>query len=96
MCSSDLKEMLRGLSSLIEDGNDENDEGEGDDDSEEDEENREPFLNKPVNRFAHASFRDYLFNSRRSGRFHVDLQEYENQLTIRSFTLIMQLIRSWR
>jgi len=46
--------------------------------------------------FAHASFRDYLFNSSRSGPFHVDQQEYENQFTIRSFALIMELIRSWR
>ena len=49
-----------------------------------------------VPRFAHASFRDYLFNSSRSGQFYVNRQEYENQLTIRSFALIMQLIRSWR
>jgi hypothetical protein len=44
--------------------------------------------------FAHASFRDYLFDSSRSGPFHVNQQEYENQLTIRSFGCIIQLIRS--
>ena len=46
--------------------------------------------------FAHASFSDYLFNSNRSGPFHVNKQEYRNQVTIRSFALIMQLIRSWK
>jgi hypothetical protein len=46
--------------------------------------------------FAHASFGDYLFNSSRSRPFHVNRQEYENQVTVRSFALIMQLIRSWR
>ena len=45
--------------------------------------------------FAHASFSDYLFNSNRSGPFHVNQQQYENQVTIRSFALIMQSIRSW-
>jgi hypothetical protein len=34
-----------------------------------------------------------FFNLSRSGPFHVNRQEYENQATIRSFTLIM---RSWR
>ena len=42
--------------------------------------------------FAHASFGDYLFDSSRSGPFHVNRQEYENQLTIRSFSLIIQSI----
>jgi len=46
--------------------------------------------------FAHASFSDYLFDSSRSGPFHVNQQEYENQVTIRSFTLIIQMIRSLR
>jgi hypothetical protein len=46
--------------------------------------------------FIHASFSDYLSNSSRSGPFHVNQQEYENQVTIRSFALIMQSIRSWR
>ena len=43
--------------------------------------------------FAHASFGDYLFNSSRSGPFHVNREEYENQVTIRSFALIIQFIR---
>ena len=43
--------------------------------------------------FAHASFSDYLSDSSRSGRFHVNNQEYDDQV-IRSFALIMQLIRS--
>ena len=46
--------------------------------------------------FAHASFRDYLFDSSRSGPFHVDQQEYENQISIQSFALIMQSIRQSR
>ena len=46
--------------------------------------------------FTHASFYDYLFDSSRSGPFHVNRPEYENQVTIRSFALIMQSIRSWR
>jgi hypothetical protein len=54
------------------------------------------YLNKGVIRFTHASFSDYLLDSSRSGPFHVNRQEYKNQLTIRSFALIMQLIQSWR
>ena len=80
-----LKLVLRGLSSLIE--------------SEDDE--KEEYLNKGIisyviPHFAHASFLDYLFDSSRSGPFHVNRQEYVNQITIRSFALIMLLIRSWR
>ena len=43
--------------------------------------------------FAHASFGDYLFDSSRSGPFHVNRQEYEIQLTKRSFALLIQSIR---
>ena len=46
--------------------------------------------------FAHASFLDYLFNPSRSGPFYVNKQEYENQVILRSFALILQSIRSWR
>ena len=46
--------------------------------------------------FAHASFRDYLFDSSRSGPFYVNRREYGNQVTIRSFALILQSIRFWR
>ena len=46
--------------------------------------------------FAHASFIHYLFDSCRSGPFLVDQQDYENQIIIRSFALIIQSIRSWR
>ena len=55
------------------------------------------FLNisSAIPHFAHASFRDYLLNSSRSGPFHVDRQEYENRVTIQSFALILQSIR-WR
>ena len=42
--------------------------------------------------FAHASFGDYLFDSSRSGSFHVNRQEYVNKLTIRSFALIIRSI----
>ena len=43
--------------------------------------------------FAHASFLDYLLDSSRSGPFHVNLKEYENQIILRSFALVMQSIR---
>ena len=81
MEEGELKQVLRGLSSLMKD------------------ENGERFnkvISYVIPHFAHASFSDYLFDSSRSGPFHVNRQEYENQVTIRSFALIMQLIRSWR
>ena len=71
----ELKLVLRGLSSLMEDG---------------------VTSDYIIPRFVHASFRDYLFDSSRSGPFHVNREEDENQFTIRSFALIMQSIRSWR
>jgi hypothetical protein len=87
MEEGDLRLVLSGLSSLMEDDNYENG----------------AYLNKGffsyhdvLPRFAHASFSDYLFDSSRSGPFHVNLQEYDNQITLRSFALIIQLIRSWR
>ena len=88
MEEGELKLVLRGLSSLIKDENDGNVE----------------CLNKGVNalwsyvipHFAHASFGDYLFDSSRSGPFYVNRHEYETQVTIRSFTLILQSIRSWK
>ena len=79
MEEGELKPMLHGLSSLMEEKNWE-------------------YLDKGsyvIPHFAHASFSDYLFDSSRSGQFHVNRQEYENQLTIRSFALIIQSIRSW-
>ena len=80
-----LKLMLSGLLSLMKD------EGDGNGNC----------LNKGVipyviPHFAHASFCDYLFDSSRSGPFHVNRQEYQNKITTRSFTLIVQLIRSFR
>ena len=45
---------------------------------------------------AHASFIDYLFDSTRSGSFLVNQQKYDEMVTVQSFTLIVQLIRSWR
>ena len=80
MEESELKLVLRGLSSLMEDENVEDG----------------CLISNVISHFAHASFHDYLFNSNRSGPFHINRQEYENQLTIRSFALITQLIRSWR
>ena len=75
----ELKLVLRGLSSLMdENGKCLNKEG------------VMPF----IPRFAHASFCDYLFDSSRSGPFYVSRSKYEDQVTIRSFALIMQLIRS--
>ena len=77
MEEGELKLVLRGLSSLTRD--------------------EDEFLlaGPPSNiipRFAHASFGDYLFDSNRSGPFHVNRQDYEDQLTIRSFALIIQSI----
>ena len=84
MEEGELKVVLRGLSSLM-DENDENGK----------------CLNKEgvmlsIPSFAHASFSDYLFDSSRSGPFYVNRQEYENQVTTRSFAFIMQSIRSWK
>ena len=59
-------------------------------------ENGEGDISYVIPHFAHASFSDYLFNSSRSGPFYVDRQEYENQVVIRSFALIMQSIRYWK
>ena len=82
MEEGELKLVLRGLSSLMIHGNNENGKS----------------LNRGVIQyvinFAHASFRDYLVNSSRSGPFHVNQQGYENQLTIRSFACITQFILS--
>jgi hypothetical protein len=77
MEEGELKLMLHGLSSLMKD------------------ENKEYSITGyyAIPHFAHASFGDYLFNSSRSGPFHVNRQEYENQVTIRSFALIIQFIR---
>ena len=80
MEEGELKLMLRGLSSLMKDEND-----------------KYKYVGVPsyVNpHFAHASFGDYLFDSSRSGPFYVNREEYDgNQVTIRSFRLIIQLIR---
>ncbi|KAF8816488.1 hypothetical protein BYT27DRAFT_7182040 [Phlegmacium glaucopus] len=47
--------------------------------------------------FVHASFRDFLVDSSRSGPFHINEREHHNQATIRSFALITKWIgRSWR
>ena len=78
MEEGELKLVLRGLSSLMKDENNENRE----------------VISYAIPPYAHASFHDYLFNSSRSGPFHVNQQEYENQLTIRSFACIMQFILS--
>ena len=79
MEEGELKLLLRGLSSLMNDKN-----GPG---------KREKYV---IPGFTHASFGDYLFDSSRSGPFHVNQDEYNTQFTTRSFALIMQSIRSWR
>ena len=79
MEEGELKLVLRGLSSLIKDGNDEN--------------VYTGTTSSVIPHFAHASFGDYLFVSSRSGPFHVNREEYDNQLTTRSFALITQTIR---
>ena len=78
MEKGELKLVLRGLSSLMKD------------------ENEYEYLRATsyiIPHFAHASFGDYSFDSSRSGPFHVNREEYENQVTIRSFALIIQFIR---
>ena len=80
MEEGELKLVLRGLSSLLDDKNNKNG-------------RQKKYI---IPHFTHASFGDYLFDSSRSGPFHVNRREYENQVTIRSFALIMQSIRSWR
>ena len=85
MEEGELKLLLRGLSSLMKD-----EDNESDDDWD--------CLNSEatsyvIPHFAHASFGDYLFDSNRSGPFHVDRQEYEKQLDTRSFAIIIQSIR---
>ena len=85
MEDGELKPVLRGLSSLT---NDENDKNGG--------YSNKGVISYVIPHFAHASFSDYLFNSSRSGPFHVNRQEFENQITRRSFALIMQSIRSLR
>ena len=81
MDEGELKLVLRGLSSLmVRNG----------------ERLHEEVISYVIPEFAHASFCDYLFDSSRSGLFHVNLREYENQVVIRSFALIMPSIRYWR
>ena len=85
MEKGELKLVLCGLSSLMKDESDDGD-------------NFKFKLNSGATSyvipyFAHASFGDYLFDSSRSGPFHVNRQEYENRLTKRSFALIIQSIR---
>ena len=86
-----LKLVLRGLSSLMKDEDNE------DQDCLMEDENSDCW-NKVlyiIPGFAHTSFRDYLVDSSRSGPFYVNFQKFEDQLITRSFALIMQLIRSW-
>ena len=77
MEDGDLRLLLSGLSSLMED------------------EDKGVSSYDFIPHFAHASFSDYLFDSSRSGPFHVNLYEYDKQITTRSFALIIQSIRSW-
>ena len=81
MEKGELKLVLSGLSSLM-DGNGED--------------LHEGVISYVIPHFAHASFRDYLFDSSRSGPFHVNQLEYENQVVTWSFALILRLIRYWR
>ncbi|KAF8816531.1 hypothetical protein BYT27DRAFT_7154580 [Phlegmacium glaucopus] len=84
MEEGEVKLMLRGLSSLI------TFVGDGD----------KKYLAKGIHGstsgsvyLMHASFRDFLVDSSRSGPFHVNEQEHKNQATIRSFALITKWIR---
>ena len=80
-----LKLVLRGLSSLMIDESDESGEY-----------LNEGAISYAIPHFAHASFGDYLFDPSRSGPMFVNRQEYEDQVTVRSFSLIMESIRSWK
>ena len=82
-----LKQVLRGLLSLMKDEDGKTRNGEC---------LNTGVISYVIPHFAHASFSDYLSDSSRSGPFHVNQQEYENRVTIRSYALIIQLIRSWR
>ena len=81
MEEGELKQVLRGLSSLMKD--------------EIGERLNKEVISYAIPHFAHASFSDYLSDPSRSGPFHVNQQDYENQVTIRCFELIMESIRSW-
>ena len=81
MEEGELKLVLSGLSSLMV--------GNG-------ERLHEGVLSYVIPQFAHASFRDYLFDSNRPGPFHVNVKEYENQVITRSFALIIPSIQYWR
>ena len=85
MEEGELKLVLCGLSSLMKDENDENGEC-----------LTKGVISYVIPHFAHISFGDYLLDSSRSGLFHVNRQEYENQIIMRSFALIIQSIRFWR
>ena len=78
MEEGELKLVLSGLSSLT-DGNGER--------------LHKGVISYVIPHFAHASFRDYLFDSSRSGPFYVNSQEYKNQVIIRSFALFVRSIR---
>ena len=82
MEEGELKLVIRGLSSLMEDKNDESEER-----------MNTGATSYVIPHFAHASFGHYLFDPSRSGSFYVNRQEYENQVIMRSFTLIKQSIR---
>ncbi|KAF8816498.1 hypothetical protein BYT27DRAFT_7182054 [Phlegmacium glaucopus] len=88
MEEGEVRHVLRGLSSLIAFVGDKD----------------EKYLTKEIHAstfgsvyFIHASFRDFLVDSSRSGPFHVNEQEHKNKATIRSFDLITKWIRRpWR
>ena len=82
MEEGELQLVLRGLSSLMKVENDDDWDG-----------LNSGATSSVIPHFAHASFGDYFFDSSRSGPFHINREEYENQLTIRSFALIIQSIR---
>ncbi|KAF8801464.1 hypothetical protein BYT27DRAFT_7147456 [Phlegmacium glaucopus] len=88
MEEGEVKHVLRGLSSLIAFVGDENEEY-----------STEWYNYSGVGcvYLIHASFRDFLVDSSRSGRFHVNKQEHKNRATTRSFALITKWIgRSWK
>ena len=84
MEEGELQLVLRGLSSLMKVENDDDWDG-----------LNSGATSSVIPHFAHASFGEYLSDSSRSGPFHVNRLEHDDQVTLRSFALIMQLIRPW-
>jgi hypothetical protein len=74
MEEGELKLVLHGLSSLMKDENDKNGER-----------LNEGVISYVIPHFVHASFSDYLFDSSRSGAFHVNRREYVSEKSKKAY-----------